>query len=562
MLRAHAPWTLLRALTVALALGTFGPRAGMCDDVEWTASFDMQTVPGLGGWFGEDTSSSVEDGVLHIVDDSSERGSGHCFQVEWEADREQESIVEASLKVVSAEGSAGVCFWLSDGVHEEGVNFSPEGIDLVFAEVTYEMDTTDDFHLYRVTIAGDDLKLWADDELVIDASGLFTHEANKGRNQLSFGSASSNAKGESLWDHLSFRSALVVQTATPPPGLQLVDIFREDDTYAVFPSVRMDETTGRLSTGFRAGGPRSHINSEGAGHVSMVSDDGGLSWERGPMIPGKPFNGPDGRLIGIGCKWWQEFPDDQRDDLKEQGYQVHDVRPGVVAICAGAYRTWSDDGGKSWQREDIELPFTAMLASGMNSLQLEDGTIVYPVYGAKAADDHDSSWVLRSTDYGVTWEMIEVGSHPNLHLNEPTIMQMASRRLLIIMRTGMGSDHFWQAISDDGGASWHGLRDTGVKGHPADLLRLADGRVLLTYGHRHTPLGVRAVVSHDEGETWDLDHIWALREGGGSNDLGYPHSVQLADGTVVTVYYFVEPHGMQFIACSRWQVPVIPADGQ
>ena len=110
-------------------------------------------------------------------------------------------------------------------------------------------------------------------------------------------------------------------------------------------------------------------------------------------------------------------------------------------------------------------------------------------------------------------------------------------------------------LSEDGGATWQGLRDTGVKGHPPDLLRLQDGRILLSYGHRHAPLGVRAVVSSDEGETWDLEHIWALREGGGSSDLGYPHSVQLGDGTVVTVYYFVEPDGMQFVGCTRWRVP-------
>ena len=101
---------------------------------------------------------------------------------------------------------------------------------------------------------------------------------------------------------------------------------------------------------------------------------------------------------------------------------------GIVAICAGAYWKWSDDAGETWEREDLDLPFTALLASGMNSLQLDDGTIVYPVYGTKLVGETNRSWVLRSTDYGATWEMVEVGHLPDRHLNEPEIIETASGR--------------------------------------------------------------------------------------------------------------------------------------
>jgi len=197
----------------------------------------------------------------------------------------------------------------------------------------------------------------------------------------------------------------------------------------------------------------------------------------------------------------------------------------------------------------------ACLASGMNSLQLSDGTILFLVYGAQKPEDKDSSWLLRSTDYGETWQLVPVGLKPGLDLNEPEIIETRPGRVLIVMRTGDGRDHLWQAVSDDRGATWHDLKDTGVQGHPPDLLRLQDGRLLLSLGFRHLPPGIRAVVSRDGGATWDLQHVWSLRSGGGSNDLGYPHSVQLRDGTVVTVYYFAEPGGMQYIACTRWKVP-------
>jgi sialidase-1 len=545
------------AAVAALVFGALVARSA--EETQWTTTYDMTKLPGCGGWFGKTTTSTVEDGVLRVVDASSEVGEGHCFTVEWGADPKQEAVAEARLKVVSSEGDAGVALWVSNGVNEEGIQFRTDGFDLAFAGLKHQMDTTADFHVYRVTIQGSDIKVYVDGELAVDGTGKFTAPAHAGRNALSFGSASSTAKGESLWDYVRFSTPLVIemQTGLKPPEMEHVTIFRDDKTYAVFPSIRQDKATDTLSTSFRAGGPRSHIDAQGARTVTMVSTDGGRTWQEGPGIPGEPFKGPNGRLISVACKWWQEHPASEREALEAQGYYVANVREGVVAVCAGAYWSWSDDGGQTWEKKDIEVPFTATLASGMNSIQLDDGTILFPVYGQETANGPDSSWVLRSTDYGETWEFIKVGTHPDgrTHLNEPEIIECKSGRLLMVMRTGVGNDHLWQAVSDDKGATWHDLKDTGVKGHPPDLLRLQDGRILLTYGHRHEPFGIRAVVSSDEGETWDLDHIWVLREDGGGTDLGYPHSVQLKDGTVVTIYYFVEPGGMQYIACTRWRVP-------
>ncbi len=527
------------------------------DGDQWTMSFDMQTFPSTGGWFGKSTRAELEEGVLRVVDDSSDVGEGHCFSVNWEAEPEQEAVAEARMKVVSAEGYAGVALWVSNGGSEEGIQFQTDHIKLAFSGLRYDLDTTADFRLYRITVKGEDLKLYVDGELAIDATGKFTHPSHKGRSEFSFGSGSSAAKGESLWKLVRFRSPMVVQVSQIPPEIEHVDIFREDDTYAVFPSIRHDPETDRMSVSFRAGGPRSHIDAKGARGVTMVSEDGAKTWNEDAGLPTPPFSGPEGQQITVACKWWQHFPDTERERLQAEGFMVRDVRPGVVAICWGAYSRRSDDAGATWEQQDIELPPLAFIASGMNSLQLADGTILFPVYATRLPDDPDSSWVLRSTDYGASWDLAHVGTHPDgkTPLNEPEIIEVADGRLMMVMRTGQGSDHLWQAFSDDKGASWHSLRNTGVVGHPPDLLRLRDGRILLSYGHRHVPFGVRAVVSSDNGETWDTDNIWTLREDGGGTDLGYPHSVQLKDGTVVTVYYFMEPGGMQYVACTRWKVP-------
>jgi hypothetical protein len=61
-------------------------------------------------------------------------------------------------------------------------------------------------------------------------------------------------------------------------------------------------------------------------------------------------------------------------------------------------------------------------------------------------------------------------------------------------------------------------------------------------------------VSEDQGATWKIEQEIVLRDDGGSRDLGYPSSVQLADGTLVTVYYIHGPDGVRHIAATRWQI--------
>ena len=116
-------------------------------------------------------------------------------------------------------------------------------------------------------------------------------------------------------------------------------------------------------------------------------------------------------------------------------------------------------------------------------------------------------------------------------------------------------ESLWQGVSHDRGRTWQ-ARKTGVKGHPpSGLVALGDGRLVLTYGYRHPPYGIRAVISNDEGLTWDTDHVIVLRNDGAGFDLGYPCSMELEDGTILTVYYFTDDESVTHIACTRWRAP-------
>jgi hypothetical protein len=107
------------------------------------------------------------------------------------------------------------------------------------------------------------------------------------------------------------------------------------------------------------------------------------------------------------------------------------------------------------------------------------------------------------------------------------------------------------ARSRDGGKSWQDYQCvTRYKESPGDLTELGDGTVVLTYGEQNFPYGSRAVVSRDQGRSWEqrtyilgfstvqviFPHVWS----GSSPQLTEPgwrvSSVGLKDGTVVSFY--------------------------
>ena len=78
----------------------------------------------------------------------------------------------------------------------------------------------------------------------------------------------------------------------------------------------------------------------------------------------------------------------------------------------------------------------------------------------------------------------------------------------------------------------------------------------MTYGVRtgshDEPGGVRACFSSDNGITWDVKTEIQLRNDFLNWDIGYPESMQMADGSIFTVYYF-NLFGKYFIGSTTWK---------
>ena len=110
-----------------------------------------------------------------------------------------------------------------------------------------------------------------------------------------------------------------------------------------------------------------------------------------------------------------------------------------------------------------------------------------------------------------------------------------------------------QRESTDGGRTWTTPHEIGVWGLPSHLLKLADGRLLMSYGHRRKPFGNQVRLSDDAGRTWS--EPIGLSVDGAGGDLGYPSTVQLDNGQLVTAWYEkMKGSSLAVLRQARWQL--------
>ena len=90
--------------------------------------------------------------------------------------------------------------------------------------------------------------------------------------------------------------------------------------------------------------------------------------------------------------------------------------------------------------------------------------------------------------------------------------------------------------STDNGDTWQLFANTVGSQHPGHFLRLKDGRLLLTHGDRRAGLeGVTVRASADPANSWPRFSTPIARAL--NTDCGYPSSIQLADGRIMTAFY-------------------------
>ena len=274
-------------------------------------------------------------------------------------------------------------------------------------------------------------------------------------------------------------------------------------------------STRPMLLAYLGGGVLSFMSSwSDAGNFRYYSRDYGHTWELGERLP----PAPDGTQMD--CEGNALIDRDAAGNatLVAETGQTVSKGPLPQNPCCGCIR-WSRDGGRTW------------------------GPVSWP-----------REWVWYDRFAG---ERVERG------VGEGALVRAANGSIVAALRTDMPAryiplhyDNFEGtavSISKDEGASWTPLDFVfGPGRHHATLLRLPNDDLVLTvirrldFGagdlatHRR---GCDAVVSHDHGVTWDLEHRYVVDDFAATGEerwyevaCGHQFSVSVGDGSILTTY--------------------------
>lgn len=233
------------------------------------------------------------------------------------------------------------------------------------------------------------------------------------------------------------------------------------------------------------------------------------------------------------------------------------------AAFLGGYIIHSSDDAKSWDgpfypphipQEKNFSPLKGEPLPACNRgemIQGRDGKVYWSVI-ANETNGFTSNHLLVSEDEGKTWTYkSQVAKSDTATFNETSLYQTPKGDIVAFMRTANMQDEACIARSTDGGNSFQPWQKMGFKGHPLQALRLPNDQVLLVYGYRHQPYGIRARILNAECTDFATAEEIVIRADGAGTDIGYPWSIMLDDQRVLVTYYFMDkPNGVKYIAGS------------
>lgn len=262
--------------------------------------------------------------------------------------------------------------------------------------------------------------------------------------------------------------------------------------------------------------------------VAKTSKDGGKTWD-GYRVVAKPEAGEisafspnllrlkDGRILFVYMRY-----------LSFAKAQNKYPPATTVALV-------SDDDGQTFKPLATILSEQPITVCSHSLKQLASGRIVVPLnrdLSKKGQPDHWEAGVAYSDDGGKTWTQSDNWvDAPKRGAMEPHVEQVAKDRLLMVMRTQMGS--VYRAESGDGGKTWSKATSLGVEAPEScpelckipgtnDLLLIWNGAKYdpkwASHFGKRTPLS--SAISKDSGQTWskprhiETDAGWAFSNPG------------------------------------------------
>jgi sialidase-1 len=370
-------------------------------------------------------------------------------------------------------------------------------------------------------------------------------------------------------------SAALAGVATATRGALAAPTAQIIETRVITPAVEPYSgwpTLGRRASGelivVWSGGREAHVCPFGQVRC-MTSRDDGKTWSWPRVLLDGAIDDRDAGVLETpqGTLLVSTFTSLAYEPTLAKGEQTGDWDAARLAAWQGArdrlndeerkqeLGTWlirSTDGGRTWSPR-----IDCLVSSPHGPTALADGRLLYA--GKQLWLDNPRVGVAASSDDGVTWEWLaeiptRPGDDPNQY-HELHAVQTASGRVIAQIRNHNAAAHYetLQTESDDGGRTWSEPHSISVWGYPSHLLRLRDGRLLMSYGHRRAPIGNQARLSSDEGYTWSEPLL--ISTDGTSTDIGYPSTVELGDGSLLTVWYEkMQDRKVSVLRQTRWTI--------
>ena len=388
-------------------------------------------------------------------------------------------------------------------------------------------------------------------------------------------------------------------------------VYKSTGIYSAFPILNHLDND-KIAIGFSKSLARDHtVIGE---WTVLTSTDQGKTWENDKDI-NIPLNWPaptirersdrttvklsDDIFVSAGTVGFEPRDISKKSDASSKGLYIypHPWDPDLISVRNNTlFTNISTDGGKTWERQEWTVPGFKILMSFARGTRLSTGEVLIPVYGTDKNGRHHN-FIWRSDSYCKNWQLVKVGSfESNLSLmGEMSFLETSPGNVLGLSRNEFG--YFTQTWSSDLGKTWTYpvLTEIWAPHSPPDLIKLHDGSILCTYGYRRDPMGIKAVISQDNGQTWDIQNTAMLRKDGGyptqsfkvddtdfenlkisgpefrkrlsagivskahmpetaRPDLGYALSTQLSDNSIFSCYYITTSDRITHIACTLWEI--------
>jgi sialidase-1 len=328
-------------------------------------------------------------------------------------------------------------------------------------------------------------------------------------------------------------------------------LFEEDGKYCAWPVMQRAANNDLVVIFCRA---EEHHSPTGE-IVQIRSTDNGNTWSKPVTIRNTPLDDrggsltrlKDGRLLAFLLSAYHPTKIFTEDFVKSNAYtpevlkrwsEYTETKEYLDAKSSAGFHDYiSSDNGNSWREIGTGS------GSFHNSAELDSNILLMPYYGSK------NDIILSRTDYSkelltFTSDTLKLPSTKTYSFAEPEMLKLKSGRIIMMIRTTAINPYdncnykniLWETYSDDNGKTWVEPYPTPIWGFPAHLLQLSDGRILCSYGYRRVPFGERACISED-GITWRTENEIIIRDDAPNEDLGYPASVEIEQGMILTIYY-------------------------